>query len=375
MRTWTVLTGIQIPPHILHRDIQFLNTSQQFVIICFTLWTSDNFANLREQHIHSTYSLAIFVLFHIERLDFFRIIGQDNRTFEVLFHQEAFVFWSQIHAPVNREFKLMPFRYRFFQDLDTFCIRQTYKWFLQYPLQTFNQALIKHIVQELHIVITVVQCPLYTVFDEFFCQIHVVIDVIESYFRFNHPELSQMTRCIWIFRTECRSECINCSQSSSSQFTFQLSGNRQTGLFAKEIIIINNRSVFIFLQIIEVHGSNLEHLSGTFTVWCCNQRSVEIEETSFMEELMNRNSHVMTDTEHCTKRIRTRTQVGNLTQELHWMSFFLQWISIVTSTQYFNLTCLNFCCLSGAYRFYQFSIHAQTCTRCNQLQQLFIKIS
>ena len=160
----------------------------------------------------------------------------------------------------------MPFRYRFFQDLDTFCIRQTNESFFQYALQTLYQALIEHIIQELHIVIAIIQCPPNTVFNEIFSQIHVVDDIIESNFRLNHPELCQVTRSIRIFSTESRTEGINSAQCRGSQLTFQLTGNSQTCLFAKEIIIINNRAVFILLQVIEILGSNLEHLTGSFTV-------------------------------------------------------------------------------------------------------------
>ena len=74
---------------------------------------------------------------------------------------------------------------------------------------------------------------------------------------------------------------------------------------------------------------------------------MEIEETSFMEELMNGDCHVMTDTEYGTKRIRTRTQMSDFTQELHGVSFLLQRISIVASTQYLNFTRLDFGSLTG----------------------------
>ena len=49
MRTRTKLTGIQIPPHIFHRDVHFFNTGQQLVIVRFTFGTTDNFTDLREK--------------------------------------------------------------------------------------------------------------------------------------------------------------------------------------------------------------------------------------------------------------------------------------------------------------------------------------
>ena len=99
VRATSVFTGIQIPPHILHRYIQFLDTGKQLIVIGFTFRTSDNLANLREQNIHGTYSLAVLVLLHIECLDFLRIVGQDYRTLEVFFHQVTFVFSEAKSTP------------------------------------------------------------------------------------------------------------------------------------------------------------------------------------------------------------------------------------------------------------------------------------
>ena len=126
-----------------------------------------------------------------------------------------------------------------------------------------------------------------------------------------------MARRIRVLRTECRSKRINLSQSRSRQLALQLSGNRQAGLLAKEVIIIDDRTILVFLQVVEVHRRYLEHLSGTLAIRCRNDRRMEIEESTIMEELMDCVSHIMTDTEYRAKRIRTRTQVSDLAQEFH----------------------------------------------------------
>ena len=267
----------------------------------------------------------------------------------MFFHEITFVLRSQVHTPVYRKFELMTFSNSLFQYLDAVRIRQTYERFFQYTLQTFNQAFVKHIVQELHVVSTVIQSPLHTEFDKLFRQIHIVRNIVERYFRFHHPELSQMAWSIGVFCTKCRAKSINSAQCRSSKFTFQLSGNRQTGLLTKEVVIINDGTDFIFLQIIEVLRRYLKHLSGTFTVRCRNDRCMEINEAFLMKESMDSYRHVMTDAEHRTESIRTGTQVSNLTQEFQRMTFLLQRICIITSTQHFNLTSLNLSLLTGAY--------------------------
>ena len=292
----------------------------------------------------------------------------------MVFYQIAFVLGSQVDPPVYGEFKLMPLCYGFFQNLDTFRIRQTNEVFFQYTLQALYQTLVKHIIQELHIIGAVIQSPLYAELDEFFRQVHVIGNVIERNFRLHHPELSQVTGGIGVFRTERRPERIDSAQRRSGKFTFQLTGNRQTRLLSEKIVIVDNRTVFVFLQIIKVHRSNLKHLSGSFAVGSRNDRRMKIEEPFLMEEFMNGNSHIVTDTEHSTECIRTRTQMGYLAKELHRVPFFLQRIRIVASTQHFNFTCLDFSFLTGAYRFRQHTVHAQTSSCGNFFQHLLIEV-
>ena len=77
----------------------------------------------------------------------------------------------------------MSFGNSLFQYLDTFRIGQAHEVFFQDTLQTFNQSLIKHVIEELHIVGTVVQSPLHTILDEVFRQVHIVRNIIERHFR------------------------------------------------------------------------------------------------------------------------------------------------------------------------------------------------
>ena len=209
MRHCTETTSIQIPPHILHRNTHFIDTVHQLIIIRFTFGTADDFTDFREQYIHGTNRFTVFILLHIESFDLFRIVCQDYRTFEMVLNQESFMFRSQIDTPIYREFKCMSFCNRFFQNLDSFRIRQANEIFFQHSLQTFDQTFIEHIVQEFDIIHTVVQSPLYTVLNELFRQLHIIQNIIECHFRLDHPKLGQMTRRIGIFCTKSRTERIN----------------------------------------------------------------------------------------------------------------------------------------------------------------------
>ena len=102
---------------------------------------------------------------------------------------------------------------------------------------------------------------------------------------------------------------------------------------------------------------------------------MEIEKSLFMEKLVNSNRHIVTNAEHCTKGIGTRTQVSDFAQEFHGVTFFLQWICIVASTQHFDFFSLHFYFLTGTYRFHHYPVHAYTSSGSNQFQHLFIEIS
>ena len=93
-----------------------------------------------------------------------------------------------------------------------------------------------------------------------------------------------------------------------------------------------------------------------------------------MEELVDSNGHIVTNTEHSSESIRTRTQVSNLAQEFHRVSFLLQRISIIACSQYFNFTSLDFACLSGTNRLNQLSIDADTSSCRDLFQHFFIEV-
>ena len=72
-----------------------------------------------------------------------------------------------------------------------------------------------------------------------------------------------------------------------------------------------------------------------------------------MKELMDGNRHVVTQYETPPRRIGTGTQMGYLTEKLHGMTFLLQRIRVIASSQHFDLAGLHFGLLTGTDRFRQ----------------------
>ena len=292
----------------------------------------------------------------------------------MFFHQVTLVFAGQVASPVYGELKLVAFGDGLFQYLDTFGVGQAYELGIDYLLQPLNQSLVYHLVEEFQVVTAVVQCPFDAVFDELLFQLHQVGQVGECHFGLYHPEFGQVARRVRVLGTERRSEGVDGSQGGGCQLAFQLSGYGQAGLLAEEVVVIDDGSVLVLLQVVQILGGHLKHLPGTFAVGGCDDGGVEVEEAFFVEELVDGNGHVVTDAVHGSKCVGSRTQVGDFAQKLHGVSFLLKRIGVVASTQYLYLAGLDFGFLSGTNRFCQYTVYAQACTGRDVFQQFFAEV-
>ena len=284
------------------------------------------------------------------------------------------MFAGQIGSPIYREFELAAVLHSFLQNLDTFRIGQTHKVVLHHEVQTFEQCLVDHLVQESQIVLAIIQSPTHAVLDEVLCQIHIVTDVVESHFGFDHPKFGQMAWCVGVLRTERRAESINGTQSRGTQLSFQLSGYGQRSRLAEEIVGIVYLSFVVLLQVIEVLRSHLKHLSGSFAVTARNNRCMKIKKAMFMEITMDGHRHVMTDTEHRTERIGTQTHVGMRTHIFHALSFLLHRIIRAACTQHLYFTGLDLHGLSRTYTLHQFTCNTQASPGRDEFNQFIIKL-
>ena len=75
----------------------------------FPLGTTNYLADVREQNIHRRHGLLIVVQAHVKGLEVFGVVAYDDRFFEVLLHQPAFVLGLEVSPPLYREFKLLLF--------------------------------------------------------------------------------------------------------------------------------------------------------------------------------------------------------------------------------------------------------------------------
>ena len=203
VRHGTESAGIEIPPHVLHRNAELVDACAEFIVVGFTFGTTDDFTDFREENVHGADGFAILILLHIECLDFLGIVGEDNGAFEVVFHEVTFMFALEVGSPVNGEFEFVA---RFFKELDAFGVCEANEFLFHHMTETVNEFGVVHLGEEFKIVHAVGECIVDAVFDEVLGEVHVVGDVIECHFGLDHPELRKVAGSVGVFGAESRAE-------------------------------------------------------------------------------------------------------------------------------------------------------------------------
>ena len=211
----------------------------------------------------------------------------------------------------------------------------------------------------------------YAIFDEILCQLHIVVDVVERNLRLNHPELRQVARSVGILSAERRSERIDCAESRCSKLALKLSGNGKAGRLSEEILRIVHLALFVLRDVVEVKRCHLKHRAGTLAVARCDERRIEIEETTVVEEFVDCISQRVAYAEHRAESVCARTQMSLLAQEFESVSFFLQRISLrIGSAVDFKRFRLHLGSLTLALRLHEFAFYVDARTRCDGFQIL-----
>ena len=130
MRSRTVATRVEVPPEILLGYSDLLSTLYELVEVCLTLRSTDDLSDLGEEDVHASDCLPIVIELHVEALDLLRIVGDDDRTLEMLFHEIAFVFASKVGTPVHWELELAPCLDCCLEDLNTLGVGHALEGFL-----------------------------------------------------------------------------------------------------------------------------------------------------------------------------------------------------------------------------------------------------
>src|SRR5687767_9984326 len=92
---------------------------------------------------------------------------------------------------------------------------------------------------------------------------------------------------IRVFRTESRAESINITESSGAKFSFELTTYRKIGRASKKVFFKVNVSVFVFWCFIDGQCCYPEHFTSTFSIACCDDRGMHVNESFVIKEFMN----------------------------------------------------------------------------------------
>ena len=227
----------------------------------------------------------------------------------------------------------MPLGNCFLENLDAFGVRQAHELFLDNSLKTLEQSLVDHLVEELKVVLAVVQCPLHAVLYEVFLQIHQVVEVDEGHFGLNHPELCQVARGVGVLCPERGAEGVDGSQCRCAKLALELSAHGERRHLAEEVVVVDDSSLVVFLQAIQVLGCHLEHLACSLCVACCNERRMEVEVAVVVEVFVDGNGHVVAYSHHSTEGVGAQSQVGVLPHVLETLAFLLHGVVVSAGSE------------------------------------------
>ena len=324
VRHRAVTTGIEIPPHILHRYAKFFDAGKELVVISLTLAAADNLADLGEEHVHGAHGAAIVVLLHVEGLDFTGIVGKYHRLAEMLFHEVALVLALEVGAPVDGELELAA---RCLEYLDTFGIGKAHEVVVEHELQTAHKLLVEMLGEEVDIVATVVESIADTVLHELLCKIHIVGNVVERHFGLYHPELGEVARRVAVLGAESRTEGVYRSESRGSELAFELAAHGKSRGLPEEVLAVIHGTLFGPRKLFEGQGGYLEHGAGTLAVAFGDKRRVEVVEAFFLKELMDSESQGAAHSQDGSESGGAGTQVRFLAQELEGVALLLQGVA------------------------------------------------
>ena len=117
-----------------------------------------------------------------------------------------------------------------------------------------------------------------------------------------------MTCGVGVLCTEGRSEGVDVAECLCISLAVELSAYSEVGLLAKEVLAVVYSSVLVSAaDVLHIQCGYLEHLSCTLTVASCDQRCMNVNKSSLLEEFVDRISAQGTYTEYCLESVCSRS--------------------------------------------------------------------
>ena len=165
------------------------------------------------------------------------------------------------------------------------------------------------------------------VLQKIFGQLGQTVQIAESHFRLDHPELGQVARGVGVFGTECGAKGVDVGQGQGEYFRLKLATDGQKRGLPEEVLFRIDRAI-LHWKVFQVQGRYPEHGSGALGIAGGNHGRLQEDEPPFLEKGVDRVGQRVSHPSHGAEGVGPGPQVGNLTQELHRVALLLQGIGL-----------------------------------------------
>mmetsp|Transcript_15972 Transcript_15972/g.44172 ORF Transcript_15972/g.44172 Transcript_15972/m.44172 type:complete len:530 (-) Transcript_15972:142-1731(-) len=352
-------------------ESHFFASHLQYVHAVFTLRSSNDFTNLGNQNIGGSDRLLIFVQFHVEGLDIFRVIHQDDGLLVNLFAQVSLVFRWKINSPDRFFFEHNTVLFdSLLQNFNSFGVCQSLEGVVQDVLQSIPESdlSVGAVFKKFQVLLAVLESELHTVLEVVLGQVDVVGQIGETNLGFDHPKLGQVTSRVRVFGPKGWAEGVDVGQGAGVCFYVELPRHRQVDAFSKEIVGIVDGSYHLFVDgfggvdlglflgsllgsalqltlgklgsvfdrwrfdlrkldiggevIRSQHRSHTKLLSGALAIGTGQDWGVNVQKTVVVEEVVCGVGHAVSDSHGRGVHSSTRSQVGVVSHVFQGVCFF-----------------------------------------------------
>ena len=197
----------------------------------------------------------------------------------------------------------------------------------------FQHGFVDSVVEKLHVFGAFFEHVAEDALQQPFGQFHIAPQIAKRDLRLDHPELGEVPGRVAVLGAEGRPEGVRLAQPARERLGFELPADGQIRRPIEEIereidsLSLRGRlfwALALFRHVVQVERGHLEHRAGAFAIAGGDQRRVDVEETAFLEELVDRVAHAIPHPGDGAERVRARPQMGDRPQELERVALLLQ---------------------------------------------------
>ena len=204
-------------------------------------------------------------------------------------------------------------------------------------LKALDESFIHELVEELHLLGSVCKDIADDILEHSLSVLHVVLQVRESHFGLDHPELRRVAGRVGLLRAERRAESIDVPERERKGLDVKLSADCQVRGLSEKVLGIVDLAVLSEGKLIEGKSRHLEHLAGAFRVTARDNGGVHVNKSSFHEERVNRISDQRAHAVRRRKGVGAGPQMRDRSEVLEAVALLLQRIIGRGSTFQFDL--------------------------------------